>query len=57
MANLLLWCYCDKCGRKIMVGETCYDIGQDTYCSDCCKPINTLYKWERSVEAEDDGSI
>lgn len=57
MDNLIIWCYCDKCDRKIMIGETCYDIGNETYCSDCCKPINTEYEYERQVEAEDTGEI
>lgn len=47
---LLTWCYCEKCGRAIKVGEVCYDIGDDTYCTDCCKMVNTLYEWERAVE-------
>lgn len=53
MGSLLLWSYCDKCDRKIMVGETCYDVGIDTFCSDCCKSVNTLHEWERQVEAEE----
>lgn len=51
MSSLITWCYCDKCGKKIMVGDTCFDIGIDTYCSDCCKEVNTLYEYERRCEA------
>ena len=35
------WSYCEKCGRKILVGEICFEIGDDDYCSDCCKRVNT----------------
>lgn len=51
----LLWCYCDKCGKRIEVGDTCYDIGIDTLCSDCVKERNTLWEWERRCEEESDG--
>lgn len=54
MGSLLLWCYCDKCGRKIMVGETCYDVGADTFCEDCCKAVNTLHEWERQADGGDE---
>lgn len=47
------WCYCENCGRRIEVGETCFDIGVDTYCSDCCKPVNTMYAWERQSDADE----
>lgn len=50
----LCWTYCDNCGRKIAVGETCYDVGYQTFCSDCCKEVNTMYEWERKSEAEDE---
>lgn len=49
----LLWTYCDKCGKRIEVGDTCYDVGEDTYCTDCCKQRNTLWEWERRCEAEE----
>ena len=55
MGNRLLWCYCDKCGKRIEVGDTCFDVSSVTYCSDCCKEINTLYEWKKRAEAEDDG--
>ncbi|MBO5955749.1 MAG: hypothetical protein J6Q10_02995 [Clostridia bacterium] len=51
----LLWCYCDKCGNRIEVGDTCYDIGSDTYCSACVKPRNAMWEWERRCEAEEGG--
>lgn len=50
-SKLLVWDYCHKCGRKIFVGEDCYHIGMDSYCADCCKHVNTMHEWKRSVEA------
>lgn len=52
----LLWTYCDHCDKRIEVGDTCYEVGYFTFCSDCVKPINTLWEWERRCEAEDDGT-
>lgn len=58
MSSLITWCYCEKCGKKIMVGDTCFDIGIDTYCSDCCKEVNTLYEYERRCETgENDNGL
>lgn len=50
---LLTWDYCVKCGRAIKVGETCYEIGNDSYCCDCCNMVPTLQAWERMSEAEE----
>lgn len=36
-----VWSFCEKCGRKIFVGEILFEIGDDDYCSDCCKQVNT----------------
>ena len=46
--NERLWSHCEKCGREIVVGETCFTIGDDDYCSDCCKKADTK-------ERRDDG--
>ena len=35
MIRLLCWDYCDKCGCRIEVGDDCYEVGEDTYCSNC----------------------
>ena len=48
-----LWCYCDKCGRGIEIGEICFDIGAETFCYKCCKPVNTMHEWERASEADE----
>ena len=56
MIRLLCWDYCDKCGCRIEVGDDCYEVGEDTYCENCCKHINTMQAWERMVEAYDDGT-
>lgn len=45
MADGLTWDYCAKCGRKIAVGEVCFDTGDDSYCSDCCKQVDTNKDW------------
>lgn len=34
----LLWDYCEGCGKRIEVGEVCYDVADGrTYCLDCVK--------------------
>ena len=40
-ARELAWSYCEKRGRKICVGEICFEIGDDDYCADCCKRVDT----------------
>lgn len=32
-----LWTYCEKCGKRIEIGDTYYDVGEEAYCTDCCK--------------------
>ena len=46
MSALILWAYCEKCGRRIPVGEICYNIGEDSYCRDCCKEVDTQEVYE-----------
>ena len=48
-----IWEYCDKCGRGIEIGEICFDLGAETYCYKCCKPVNTMHEWERAGEADE----
>ena len=57
----LLYAYCDGCGRRIKVGEYCYETGDRlndaeysglTFCSKCCNGVNTMQKWERYVESQ-----
>lgn len=47
MSVRMTWCYCGKCGRHILVGEKCFDIGEDTYCNDCCKEVDTQEEYEK----------
>lgn len=41
MIERALWCYCDECGKRIEVGDICFDMGIDTFCSDCVKVCTT----------------
>ena len=59
---LIVYGYCDGCGKKIMVGETAFETGDRlgdpqysclTFCEKCCKEINTLHWWKRWVEEEE----
>ena len=47
MGAFITWTYCEKCGRAIRVGEICFDIGEDSYCTDCCKEVNTLDEYAK----------
>lgn len=47
----MTWDYCEKCGRRIVVGEICYDTGNDSYCSDCCKTVDTKNAWGDRFDA------
>lgn len=43
----LLWTYCNKCDKRIEVGDICYDVGEDTYCTE------VMEKGERTMTCKD----
>ena len=61
--SLIVYGYCDGCGKKIVVGETAFETGDMhgdpqysflVFCEKCCKAINTLQWWERWVQESEE---
>ena len=46
----LLCAIAKKCGKRIEVGDICYDIGEDSYCTDCVKQRNAMQQRLRALK-------
>ena len=47
----MIWDYCERCGCAIEIGELCYQIGADLYCTDCVKKVDTAEEFKKEMDS------